>query len=240
MERTNSTGSTADESTDGVATRRRFLTGVGATGFVGGIGLTGSASMLLGDVVGGLVSVGDTLVDDTLNLESSLEQETIVVFETNADADRLLSLDALAGRFDVLPMAYAELTGPLIETVAGWSKVRYISANYELEYQNTMHERIRGPGRSRPEPGSIRLHRIECSHRRHRLGHRRCASGSRGQPASEPAVRRYSRRDRRPAVVAGCRLHRQRQQRSRHPLRGQYRRRRLGQRRRVHRHGSGR
>ncbi|ELZ04528.1 hypothetical protein [Natrialba aegyptia] len=48
----------------------------------------------------------------------------------------MLSLDALVGQFDVLPMAYAELTGPLIETVAGWSEVRYVSANYELEYHN--------------------------------------------------------------------------------------------------------
>ncbi|MFC4438995.1 MULTISPECIES: S8 family peptidase [Natrialbaceae] len=121
--------------TDG-STRRRFLAGTGAAGLVGGIGLTGSASALLGDAVDGLVSVGETLVDDTLDLESDEEQETIVVFESNEDADRLLELEAIVGQFAVLPMAYAELTGPLIETVAGWDEVRYVSSNYELEYHN--------------------------------------------------------------------------------------------------------
>ncbi|WP_306052760.1 S8 family peptidase [Natronococcus wangiae] len=118
------------------STRRRFLAGAGTAGVVGGIGLTGSASALLGDAIGGLVSIGDTLVDDALDLESDEEQEVIVVFEENEDADRLLNLDVLVGRFAVLPMAYAELTGPLIERVAGWDDVRYVSANYELEYYN--------------------------------------------------------------------------------------------------------
>ncbi|WP_394739426.1 S8 family peptidase [Natronococcus roseus] len=118
------------------STRRRFLAGAGTAGLVGGIGLTGSANALLGDAIAGLTSVGDTLVDDALDLESEESQETIVVFETNEDADRLLDLDVLVGPFAVLPMAYAELTGPLIERVAGWEEVRYVSSNYELEYHN--------------------------------------------------------------------------------------------------------
>jgi serine protease AprX len=132
------TQSNADESTRAIdaATRRRFLGGIGTTGIVGGVGLTGTASALLGDVVDGLTSVGGTLVDDTLDLESDAIQDVIVVFEENEDADRLLSLDVVVGRFAVLPMAYAELTGSLIETVAGWDEVRYVSANYELEYHN--------------------------------------------------------------------------------------------------------
>jgi serine protease AprX len=134
---TRHTPTDADESTQNCTppTRRRFLAGASAAGLAG-VGITGSASALVGDALDGLASVGDTLVDDALDLDSDAEQETIVVFETNEDADRLLDLDALVGQFSVLPMAYAELTGSLIERVAGWDEVRYVSSNYELEYHN--------------------------------------------------------------------------------------------------------
>lgn len=118
-------------------TRRTVLKGLGA-GVTGGVALSGTGAALdFGDVVDGLTTVGDTLVDDALDLESDLLQEVLVVFESNADVVRLEALDVeLAIGFDVLPIGYAELPGSLIETVAGWDEVRYVSSNYELEYHN--------------------------------------------------------------------------------------------------------
>ncbi|WP_436344910.1 S8 family peptidase [Natronorubrum sp. FCH18a] len=118
-------------------TRRTVLKGLGA-GITGSVALSGTGAALdLGDALEGLTAVGDTLVDETLDLESDVLQEVLVVFESNADVVRLEALTVeVAVGFDVLPIGYAELPGPLIETVAGWDEVRYISSNYELEYHN--------------------------------------------------------------------------------------------------------
>ena len=65
-----------------------------------------------------------------------------MVFESNADIDRLSTLDFQHDRtrgyhaFSVLPIGYTVLTGSQIETVAGWEEVRYVQANTELEFHN--------------------------------------------------------------------------------------------------------
>ncbi|WP_137288907.1 S8 family peptidase [Natronorubrum halophilum] len=126
-----------DKDTTDRRTRRTVLKGVG-TGVTGSVALSGtSAALDLGSVLDELTAVGDTLVDDALDLTSEALQEVLVVFETNQDVVRLetLGVETAIG-FDVLPIGYAELPGPLIETVAGWDGVRYVSSNYELEYHN--------------------------------------------------------------------------------------------------------
>lgn len=77
-------------------------------------------------------------IDDALETTSDASQEVLVVFDTNADVDRLRHLDLDAGyhAFEVLPIGYTELTGSQIETVAGWPNVRYVQRNAELEYYN--------------------------------------------------------------------------------------------------------
>ncbi|APX96855.1 S8 family peptidase [Natronorubrum daqingense] len=118
-------------------TRRTVLTGIG-TGVTGSVALSATGTALdLGDALEGLTAVGDTLVDDDLDLGSEILQEVLVVFESNDDIVRLEALDVeLSIGFDVLPIAYAELPGSLIELVAEWDEVRYVSSNYELEYHN--------------------------------------------------------------------------------------------------------
>ncbi|WP_254531463.1 S8 family peptidase [Natrinema gelatinilyticum] len=119
-------------------TRRRALEAFG-TGLAGTVVLSGtSAALDLGPAwVEGVLAVGDTLVDDDLDLDSDVLQEVVIVFETNADAARLETLGVeVALGFEFLPIGYAELSGSLIETVAGWDGVRYVSGNYDLEYYN--------------------------------------------------------------------------------------------------------
>ncbi|MFC6768153.1 S8 family serine peptidase [Natrinema soli] len=121
-------------------TRRTVLEAFG-TGVAGTVAFSGTAAglegTLVGDALEGVVTVGDTLVDDDLDLESDVLQEVLIVFESTADLVRLEALDvAVAVGFDVLPIGYAELPGSLIETVAGWDAVRYVSSNYDLEYHN--------------------------------------------------------------------------------------------------------
>ncbi|MFC4543207.1 S8 family serine peptidase [Halosolutus amylolyticus] len=126
-----------DDETIDRRTRRTVLGGIG-TGIAGSVALSGTGAALdLGDALDGHLAVGDTLVDDDLDLASETFQQVLVVFESNADVARLEALDVeVAIGFDVLPIGYAELPGSLIETVAGWDAVRYVSANYDLEYHN--------------------------------------------------------------------------------------------------------
>ncbi|WP_101296664.1 S8 family serine peptidase [Halegenticoccus soli] len=106
-------------------TRRTVLKATGAASLVPLAG-PASAATLSG------------VVDDTLDTASDALQEALVVFASNDDVDRLGELDLDEGylAFEVLPIGYAKLTGPQIETVAGWPEVRRVQANDELEYFN--------------------------------------------------------------------------------------------------------
>lgn len=118
-------------------TRRTLLSGIGA-GVTGTVTLSGTGMALdLGETIGSLTGGVTGLVDDALDLTSDALQEVLVVFESIDDVARLEALDVeIAIGFDALPIGYAELPGPLIETVAGWDEVRYVSSNYELELHN--------------------------------------------------------------------------------------------------------
>ncbi|WP_254546123.1 S8 family serine peptidase [Halomarina pelagica] len=88
-----------------------------------------------------LVGVGSAAaarIDASLDTATDALQEVLVVFDANADVDRLRHLDLEKGyhRFEVLPIGYTALTGAQIETVAAWPEVRYVQANRELEYYN--------------------------------------------------------------------------------------------------------
>ncbi|WP_255168450.1 S8 family peptidase [Natrononativus amylolyticus] len=102
--------------------RRRFLRLVGAAG-AGAVALSGSAAATLGD---GL----DLAVDDL--------QESLIVFDDDADVDRLGELDLAEGyyAFEALPIAYSLLGGDQLSTVAGWPEVRRLSPNRELELEH--------------------------------------------------------------------------------------------------------
>ncbi|SEW12131.1 S8 family peptidase [Natrinema salifodinae] len=122
------------------STRRRVLEAVG-TGIAGTVAFSGTGAALdrelVDDALDGLFTVGDTLVDDGLEIESDALQEVVIVFESPADLVQLETLDVeISFGFDELPIGYAILPGSLIETVASWDAVRYVSTNYELEYFN--------------------------------------------------------------------------------------------------------
>lgn len=108
--------------------RRSVLKAAGAASLVPFAGVAGADS-------GGLLG---TVIDTALDTASSALQESIVVFESNADVDKLDALDLVEGFFgyEVLPIGYTKLTGTQIETVAGWDSVRRVEANRELELYN--------------------------------------------------------------------------------------------------------
>lgn len=125
--------------------RRTVLRGAGALGASAALPLaTERASAGLGD-----------LVDDTLDTASDALQETLVVFESTDDTGLLDGLDLAEGflAFEVLPVAYAPLTGSQIETVAGWDAVRYVEANRELDYHNADAREVTGVSTVRNEMG---------------------------------------------------------------------------------------
>ena len=101
---------------------------------LGAAGAAGVASLL---PFSGSAAASTPTIDDALDTDGGL-QEALVVFETNDDVDRLRHLDLDAGyhKFAVLPVGYTKLTGTQISTVAGWSEVRYVQANEELDYHN--------------------------------------------------------------------------------------------------------
>ncbi|AQL44646.1 peptidase S8/S53 subtilisin kexin sedolisin (plasmid) [Halorientalis sp. IM1011] len=110
--------------------RRSVLKAGGAVG----LGATLPFSGVAGADTDGLAG----LVDDRLELASDVLQEGLVVFESRAAIPLLDDFDLAEGylAFDVLPVAYALLTGPQIEALAASDGVRYVEANRELEYHN--------------------------------------------------------------------------------------------------------
>jgi serine protease AprX len=116
------------------------LTGVSRRSMMKAAGVAGAASVLGFSGTAGARASTPT-VDAGLDTSGGL-QEVLVVFETNADVDHLRHLDFehdLAGdyhKFAVLPVGYTALTGDQIRTVAGWSDVRFVEANKEIEYHN--------------------------------------------------------------------------------------------------------
>lgn len=105
-----------------VSNRRQFLRLVGATG-ASTVALSASA--------------GATLADG-LDADSDDLQKALVVFEDDADVDRLGELDLAEGYYgyETLPIGYSELTGDQLSTVAGWEEVRRVSPNRELEFEH--------------------------------------------------------------------------------------------------------
>ncbi|ADB61667.1 peptidase S8 and S53 subtilisin kexin sedolisin [Haloterrigena turkmenica DSM 5511] len=129
-----------DENSTERATRRTVLRSVG-TGLAGSVALSGTGAAFDGESVGealeGVFEAGGALVDDALDPESDALQEVMIVFEDTEAVVRLEELDAeFAIGFDTLPVGYAKLPGSLVETVADWEPVRYVSSNYELEFHN--------------------------------------------------------------------------------------------------------
>lgn len=102
--------------------RRQFLRLVSAAG-ASAVALSGSAAATIAD---GL----DTDTDDL--------QEALVVFEDNEAVARLSELDLEEGfyGYETLPIGYSLLSGDQLETVAGWSDVRRVSPNRELDWEH--------------------------------------------------------------------------------------------------------
>ena len=121
----------ADAGGRGGLSRRSMMRAAGAAG----------AGSLVGFGATGTAAAETSTIDDALDTSGGL-QEVLVVFESNGDVDRLADLtfehshDEDYHAFSALPIGYTELTGSQIETVAGWSSVRYVQANAELEFHN--------------------------------------------------------------------------------------------------------
>ena len=107
-------------SSDNGLGRRTFLKGAGSA--AAGATLAGRAA---------------AKVDDDLDVRDE-PQEVIVVFESRDDIDRLEDLSLSKGyyKYQALPFALTELTGPQIWTVAGWPEVEYVQGNHEIEWHN--------------------------------------------------------------------------------------------------------
>lgn len=107
--------------------RRNFLKTTGAAGVAATVPFAGTAA-----------ASGDTIIDDAFDLTSGLLQESLVVFDSRDDVDKLDSLGLENGyyKFDVLPIGYTELLTEQLETIADWDSVRFIRKNEELDYYN--------------------------------------------------------------------------------------------------------
>lgn len=93
--------------------------------------------------VGGLAAGGAMAGQATADVDGSLDveggtQETIVIFESREDVDRLGDLDLSVGyyKYQALPFGFTELTGPQIQEVASWSEVEYVQGNHDIEWHN--------------------------------------------------------------------------------------------------------
>ncbi|KYH23800.1 Tk-subtilisin [Halalkalicoccus paucihalophilus] len=108
--------------------RRRFLQLLGGAG---------AGSVLVGQDAAAINTLTDP-IDDGLDTTTESLQETLIVFENNADIKVLDTFNLTDGYygFDVLPIAFTRLTGPEITTVAELDPVIKIAPNRELEYFN--------------------------------------------------------------------------------------------------------
>lgn len=107
--------------------RRKFLGTVG-TGLLGAGLLSSSAS----------AGANRTVIDGDLDLSRAARHEVVVVFTSNAAAERLRDVAGPDGyrRLDVLPIGYAELSSSDVLTVAGWEETLRIVPNRELDVHN--------------------------------------------------------------------------------------------------------
>lgn len=103
--------------------RRGFLKAVGTAG----IGTTLFAGSAAGD--GGLI-------DGVLDTATNVAQEAIVVFESNAVIDDVLGGIVESYAFEVLPLAYVNASGGLLEELSRLDGVVAVRANRELDYLN--------------------------------------------------------------------------------------------------------
>jgi serine protease AprX len=84
----------------------------------------------------GAVAADDDGFIDSLDTTTLTSQEAIIVFESNGIIDSVLGglVDYYA--FDVLPLAYVNVAGVLLEQIAALDGVLAVRANRELEYFN--------------------------------------------------------------------------------------------------------
>lgn len=112
------------DTTTTASQRRRFLKLAGAAGIAGVVPFSGTAAA--------------DPVDDALDTDTESIQEALVVFEDNDDVSLLDDFDLPEGYygFEVLPIAYIEASGTLLETIAGLPEVLRVAPNEELEFEN--------------------------------------------------------------------------------------------------------
>lgn len=117
---------------DAGLSRRSMLKATGAAGAVSMLPLNAAATTERTQL---------RTIDDALDTSDGL-QEVLVVFASNAAVDQLGMLDFQHDsekdyhQFAVLPIGYTVLTGTQIETVAGWTDVRYVQKNSKLTLHN--------------------------------------------------------------------------------------------------------
>lgn len=112
--------------------RRTLLRATGALGAASLLPFSGTAAA--------------RVIDDALDTTTDALQEVLVVFDSNADVDRLRHLDLSEGYygFKRLPIGYSLLTGPQIAAVGDWPEVRAVEANADLEFHNDDASEITG------------------------------------------------------------------------------------------------
>jgi serine protease AprX len=101
--------------------------------FVKTLGTAGVAVTLS---TGAVAADSGGLIDGILDTTTSVSQEAIIVFKSNAIIDSVLGglVDYYA--FDVLPVAYVNVAGVLLEQIATLDGVLSVQANRELDYLN--------------------------------------------------------------------------------------------------------
>ena len=107
--------------------RRTFLGSIGA-------GLLGAG--LASTTASG--SSNRAVIDGDLDLSAGERHEVVVVFTSNAAAERLREVAGPDGyrRLRVLPIGYAELSSSDVRTVASWEETLRVVPNHELELHN--------------------------------------------------------------------------------------------------------
>ena len=99
-------------------------------------GAAGMAS-LVPFITGTAAAVDTSTVDDAFDLSGGV-QETLVVFDSAEDAERLDTLSLSKGYrvFDHLAIAWTFLDPDQVKTVADWESVRRVKRSEELEWYN--------------------------------------------------------------------------------------------------------